>query len=94
MYDRYFGPGANLGVPAGYSSPTLQHLIVAGDEASSNSVRKADYSAFQANLTHNAVWVWLFTSYDYAVPAQNVHGFSFSPSLTASLQTLASTRVS
>ncbi len=33
MYGRYFGPGANLGVPAGYSNPALQRLVVASDSA-------------------------------------------------------------
>ena len=31
MYGRYFGTGANLGVPAGYSSPALQKLLAQGD---------------------------------------------------------------
>ena len=91
MYDRYFGPGANLGVPAGYSSKALQSLIVAGDESSSEAVRKADYAAFQANLTSNAVWVWLFTSFDYAALPKAVHGFTFLPSLTDSLHWLSTT---
>ena len=46
------------------------------------------------NLTSNAVWVWLFTSYDYAVPGHGVSGFSFLPSLTDSLSTLSGTSVS
>lgn len=94
MYGRYFGPGANLAVPAGYSSPSLQKLIVAGDESSSVAARAKDYAAFQADLTSNAVWVWLFTSYDYAVVGTNVHGFGFMPSLTDSLHSLWSTTVS
>jgi peptide/nickel transport system substrate-binding protein len=94
MYGRYFGPGANLGVPAGYSSKSLQTLLVDGDEASSPALRQSYYSALSANLTSNAVWVWLFTSYDYAVLGRHVSGFTFLPSLTDSLSTLASTSVS
>lgn len=94
MYSRYFGPGANLGGPAGYSSPYLQKEIVAGDEASNPAVRAADYAAFQANLTSNAVWIWLFTSYDYAVMAHDVHGFSYLPSYTDALHTLATASIS
>ena len=94
MYGRYFGPGADLGVPAGYSSPILQNLLVEGDESSSAVARQRDYSELSARLTANAVWVWLFTSYDYAVVGHGVHGFSFFPSLTDSLQTLSSTSVS
>ena len=94
MYSRYFGPGANLGGPAGYSSKSLQKLIVAGDEASNPAVRAANYAAFQANLTSNAVWVWLFTSYDYAVMAHNLHGFSYLPSYTDAFHTLATASIS
>ena len=35
MYGRYFGTGANLGVPAGYSSAQLQKLLTEGDTATS-----------------------------------------------------------
>jgi peptide/nickel transport system substrate-binding protein len=94
MYGRYFGPGADLGVPAGYSSKSLQTLLVDGDEASSPALRAKYYSALSANLTSNAVWVWLFTSYDYAVLGHQVNGFSFLPSLTDSLHTLSGTSVS
>jgi ABC-type transport system substrate-binding protein len=40
MYGRYFGTGANLGVPAGYSSPQLQKLLTEGDVATSLASRK------------------------------------------------------
>ncbi len=39
MYGRYFGPGANLGVPAGYTSPALQNLLVKSD--SGDDTRRA-----------------------------------------------------
>ena len=94
MYGRYFGPGADLGVPAGYSSKSLQTLLVSGDEASSTALRQSYYSALSTNLTSNAVWVWLFTSYDFAVLGRHVSGFSFLPSLTDSLHTLSATSVS
>jgi len=94
MYGRYFGPGADLGVPAGYSSKSLQTLLVNGDEASSPALRQSYYSALSTNLTSNAVWVWLFTSYDYAVVGHGVSGFTFLPSLTDSLSTLSGTSVS
>jgi peptide/nickel transport system substrate-binding protein len=94
MYGRYFGPGANLGVPAGYSSKSLQTLLVNGDEASSPVLRQKYYSALSANLTSNAVWVWLFTSFDYGVVGRHVSGFTLLPSLSDSLHTLASTSVS
>jgi peptide/nickel transport system substrate-binding protein len=94
MYGRYFGPSADLGVPAGYSSPTVHKLLVEGDESSSTAARQKDYNELSSALTSNAVWVWLFTSYDYAAVGHNVKGFSFFPSPTDSLQTLATTSVS
>jgi peptide/nickel transport system substrate-binding protein len=92
MYGRYFGPGANLGVPAGYSNPALQKLIVKSDEATTPAAVKADNAAVSKYLTANAVWLWLFDSYDYAVTASNVHGFSLPPN--RQLYTLKSATVS
>ena len=34
-------------------------------------------------LTANAVWLWLFDSYDYAAVASNVHGFTLPPTRTS-----------
>lgn len=94
MYGRYFGAGANLGVPAGYSSPALQKLILQGDEAASNPVRTKLWTALSNNLTGNAVWIWLFDAFAYAGVAPTVHGFSLSPVTSTSLQALRSTTVS
>jgi peptide/nickel transport system substrate-binding protein len=79
MYGRYFGPGANLGVPAGYSNAALQKLIVASDSAATPAAAAAAYAAVNHYLTANAVWLWLFDSYDYAVLPNSVHGFSLPP---------------
>ena len=62
MYGRYFGQGANLGVPAGYSSPALQKLLADGDAAASPALQAKYWSALSSNLTSNAVWIWLFTA--------------------------------
>ncbi|MCU1494123.1 MAG: putative D,D-dipeptide-binding periplasmic protein DdpA [Acidimicrobiaceae bacterium] len=94
MYGRYFGTGANLGVPAGYSSPALQKLILQGDEAASTPVQTKLWSSLSANLTNNAVWIWLFDAFNYAAVAPNVHGFSLSPVVGTSLQALRSTTIS
>ncbi len=67
MYGRYFGPGANLGVPAGYSSSRCRPCSSTVTRPLRPALRQSYYSALSANLTCNAVWVWLFTSYDYAV---------------------------
>jgi peptide/nickel transport system substrate-binding protein len=90
MYGRYFGTGANLGVPAGYSSPTLQKLLAQGDTATSLSSRKMLWTEFSNQLTANAVWIWLFTAYDYAAVAPSVHGFTFAPTNSTSLDSLRS----
>jgi peptide/nickel transport system substrate-binding protein len=94
MYGRYFGAGANLGVPAGYSSPALAKLLLQGDEAASTPVQTKLWTALSANLTNNAVWIWLFDAFDYAAVAPSVHGFSLSPVTGTSLQALRSTTVS
>lgn len=91
MYGRYFGPGANLGVPAGYSSQTLQDTIVAGDQAATPAEATQAWTKLSQELTSNAVWIWLFSSYDYAVLAPNVQGFQISP--TRSLLSLAQTTI-
>jgi peptide/nickel transport system substrate-binding protein len=94
MYGRYFGPGANLGGPAGYSSTTLQKLLVKGDEAPTAALAHKYYVEFQKNLTSNAVWVWLFSAYDYAALGHNVHGVTYLPSYTDALSSLAKAYVS
>ena len=94
MYGRYFGQKADLGASAGYSSLRLQNLLAEGEASSSFAARLMYYRELSATLTRNAVWVWLFTTYDYAVVGHGVHGFTFLPSLTDSLQTLSSTSVS
>jgi peptide/nickel transport system substrate-binding protein len=92
MYDRYFGPGANLSVPAGYSNTTLANLIVKADAAKTPAAQKSDNKAISNYLTSNAVWLWLFDSYDYAVTSSKVHGFSLPPN--RQLQSLKDTTVS
>jgi peptide/nickel transport system substrate-binding protein len=94
MYGRYFGAGADLAVPAGYSSASLQKLLLAGDENSTATGQSADWKALSTNLTSNAVWIWLFDSNDYAALAPNVKGFSLSPVNTTQLSSLATTSVS
>jgi peptide/nickel transport system substrate-binding protein len=94
MYGRYFGAGADLGVPAGYSSKTLQTELLAGDENSTAAGQKADWKALNTTLTSKAVWIWLFDSYDFAVLSPNVKGFTLSPVNTTQLSSLANTSIS
>jgi len=92
MYGRYFGPGANLGVPAGYSSGALQQLIVKSDETTTPAAATSAFAAVNHYLTANAVWLWLFDSYDYAALQKDVHGFTLPPD--RQLRSLAFTTVS
>ncbi len=94
MYGRYFGAGADLGVPAGYSSKSLQSLLLAGDENSTASGQAKDWKALNTNLTSNAVWIWLFDSNDFAALSPTVKGFTLSPVNTTELASLATTSVS
>jgi peptide/nickel transport system substrate-binding protein len=94
MYGRYFGAGANLGVPAGYSSPTLQKLLVQGDQATGAAAQTSDWAQFSKALTSNAVWIWLFTAYDYAAMVSSLHGFSLAPTNSTSLDALRSATIS
>ena len=94
MYGRYFGTGANLGVPAGYSSAQLQNLLLQGDTASNAAAEKSLWTKFSNALTSNAVWIWLFTAYDYAAVASSLHGFSLAPTNSTSLIALRSATVS
>jgi peptide/nickel transport system substrate-binding protein len=91
MYGRYFGAGADLNVPAGYSSKTLQQELLAGDENSTASGQAKDWQTLNNTLTGNAVWIWLFDSNDFAAVASNVHGFVLSPVNTTQLSSLATT---
>jgi len=91
MYGRYFGAGGNLATPAGYTSTAVQKLLLEGDEAASTTNQAKIWSALNANLTNNAVWIWLFDAYDYAAVAPGVKGFSLSPVTGTSLQALGTT---
>ena len=79
MYGRYFAPNPNLGVPAGYSDPALQQLLVQGDQAATPAASAKVFAKLSQNLTANAVWLWLFDSYVYAVLSPKVHGFHLPP---------------
>ncbi len=94
MYGRYFGAGGTLSKPAGYVSKTTQNLLVAGDKASTVKTSTAAWAKFSANLTSNAVWIWLFDSYQFAALAPNVKGFVLSPVNSTQLSGLATTKLS
>jgi peptide/nickel transport system substrate-binding protein len=94
MYGRYFGTGANLGVPAGYSSPELQKLLTQGDTAAGAAAQKSAWTALSNQLTSNAVWIWLFTAYDYAAVSPSLHGFTLAPTNSTTFESLRSATLS
>jgi peptide/nickel transport system substrate-binding protein len=79
MYGRYFAPNPNLGVPAGYSDPKLEQLLVQGDSAATPAASKKIFGQISQHLTANAVWLWLFDSYVYGVLSPKVKGFHLPP---------------
>lgn len=94
MYDRYFGKGGTLSIPAGYKSAQIQKDLQNGDVVSTAAGQVKAWKKLSADLTKNAVWIWLFTSYDFAALAPNVHGFTLSPVNTTQLSSLATTSLS
>jgi peptide/nickel transport system substrate-binding protein len=92
MYGRYFTSTGNLNLVAGYSSPALDKLFVDGRSTTKVSERKAIYAKISAQLTDNAAWVWLFSSYEYTATTKKVAGFT--PMSNGSLQFLRQTTVS
>jgi len=75
MYTRYFTSTGNLNKVAGYSSATLDALFVKGKSTGNVPARKAAYKAISLELENNAVWIWLFTPYEYRVASKNLTGF-------------------
>ena len=92
MYGRYFAPGANLGVPSGYSSSALQRILTKSDTVTTPAAAAAQFTALSTYLTANAVLLWLFDGYVYAAVTSNVHGFSLPP--TRELNSIAKATVS
>ncbi|MDP9027194.1 MAG: ABC transporter substrate-binding protein [Actinomycetota bacterium] len=92
MYGRYFTSTGNLNKVAGYSSPGLDKLFVEGRSTTKVADRKAIYTKISAQLTDNAAWVWLFSSYQYTATTTTVAGFT--PMSNGSLQFLRETAVS
>lgn len=92
MYNRYFTSKGNLNTVAGYSSKKLDDLFAQGRATSDVAVRRPIYKKLSETLEDNAVWIWLFSSYDYRITSKNVHNFLAMPN--GSLQYLRQTRLS
>lgn len=88
MYKRYFTSTGNLNKVAGYSSDVLDRLFAEGVATDNYAKRKSVYQQMSAELENNAVWIWMFTSYDYRIHTSKLVGFK--PMANGSLYTLSS----
>jgi peptide/nickel transport system substrate-binding protein len=89
MYNRYFTSKGNLNTVAGYASSQLDQLFMQGRATSDVAVRKPIYKKLSETLENNAVWIWMFSSYDYRIAAKSVRNFT--PMPNGSLQFLRQT---
>ncbi|MET0303702.1 MAG: ABC transporter substrate-binding protein [Microbacteriaceae bacterium] len=85
-YGRYFTSDGNLNAVAGYSSDSLDALFAEGKATVDEGERKAIYDEIAAELEDQAVWIWLFTGYNFTATAAGVDGFT--PMANGSLQFL------
>jgi peptide/nickel transport system substrate-binding protein len=74
-YGRYFTKDGSLNKVAGYSSSKLDKLFQQGRAETEEKDRKKVYSQISEELENEAVWIWLFSPYDYTATAKNVKGF-------------------
>ena len=89
MYGRYFTSTGNLNKVAGYASPELDQLFAQGKATADPAQRKEIYTQVSNHLENNAVWVWLFSSYDYTATTAAVKGYT--PMANGSFQFLRET---
>lgn len=75
MYTRYFTSTGNLNKVAGYSSATLDTLFGQGKSSGKVADRRVAYKAISKELEDNAIWIWLFTPYEYRVASKSLTGF-------------------
>lgn len=75
MYIRYFTSTGNLNKVAGYSSAKLDSLFTLGKSTGNVAQRKAAYKSISQELEDNAVWIWLFSPYEYRVTSKKLTGF-------------------
>jgi ABC-type transport system substrate-binding protein len=68
-----------MAVPAGFADAKLANLLVKSDSAATPAKAAPLFRQINTFLTANAVWIWLFDSYDYAVLSSKVHGFHLPP---------------
>ena len=89
MYVRYFTSAGNLNQVAGYSSDTLDALFAAGKVSADPAERQGIYEEISDDLEANAVWIWMFTGYNYTATSAEVTGYT--PMANNSVQWLRET---
>ncbi len=92
MYGRYFTSTGNLNKVAGYASPELDQLFAQGKATADPAQRKPIYTKISNHLENNAVWIWLFSSYEYTASTAGVKGYT--PMANGSFQFLRETSLS
>lgn len=90
-YERYFMAEGSLNSVAGYTSDTLEELFIRGREETDEETREEIYQQISAELENEAVWVWLFSPYEYTALAEGVSGFT--PMANGSVRTLRDTYI-
>ena len=79
MYGRYFAPGANLASRPATAIPRSPSCSCRATRRRRRPRPPKVFGQINNHLTANAVWLWLFDSYDYAVLSSKVHGFHLPP---------------
>jgi peptide/nickel transport system substrate-binding protein len=79
MYGRYFPSTGNLNQIASYNSPELDELFARGKATSDPAERQQIYDEISRVLEDNAVWLWMFSSYNYAATTEDVTNFTPMP---------------
>lgn len=89
MYRRFFASDGSLNDVATYSSETLDDLFAEGQEEEDEDARVEIYDEIAAELEEEAVWIWLFSPYEYTALTENVTGYT--PLSNGSMRTLRDT---
>ena len=87
MDRRLVGIALIVASAAGFGSGAL---FAKGVSNANYAARKSVYKQISAELENNAVWIWMFTSYDYRVHTKKLVGFK--PMANGSLFTLATAK--
>lgn len=80
QYNRYFTTDGSLKVPAGLADKKLDSLLRKGNETTDEATRKQVFGELSQQLNTDSPWVWLFRNQTYYLQANNLTGFTATPS--------------